>query len=116
MDYVTVRELRDKSGEVWQRVESGEEFVVTRNGLPCALLLHAEPAEVEDLLRAHRAARLGAVVKRLQQQARERSVGPLTEEDIQAEIDALRRERAGSLSGGSTASTAPRVADGSGRR
>ena len=99
MDYVTVRELRDKSGEVWQRVESGEEFVVTRNGLPCALLLHAEPAEVEDLLRAHRAARLGAVVKRLQQQVRERGSEQLTEEDIQAEFDAVRRERAASLQG-----------------
>ena len=54
---------------MWQRVESGEEFVVTRNGLPCALLLQAEPGEVEDLLRAHRAARLGAVVRRLQRQA-----------------------------------------------
>lgn len=99
MDYVTVRELRDKSGEVWQRVESGEEFVVTRNGLPCALLLHAEPAEVEDLLRAHRAARLGAVVKRLQQQVRERGSEQLTEEDIQAEVDAVRRERAASPQG-----------------
>jgi hypothetical protein len=67
--------------------------------LPCALLLHAEPAEVEDLLRAHRAARLGAVVKRLQQQVRERGSKQLTEEDIQAEIDAVRRERAASLLG-----------------
>jgi hypothetical protein len=67
--------------------------------LPCALLLHAEPAEVEDLLRAHRAARLGAVVKRLQQQVRERGSEQLTEEDIQAEIDAVRRERAASLLG-----------------
>ena len=67
--------------------------------MPCALLLHAEPAEVEDLLRAHRAARLGAVVKRLQQQVRERGSKQLTEEDIQAEIDAVRRERAASLLG-----------------
>jgi hypothetical protein len=67
--------------------------------LPCALLLHAEPAEVEDLLRAHRAARLGAVVKRLQQQVRERGSEQLTEEDIQAEVDAVRRERAASLQG-----------------
>lgn len=67
--------------------------------MPCALLLHAEPAEVEDLLRAHRAARLGAVVKRLQQQVRERGSEQLTEEDIQAEIDAVRRERAASLLG-----------------
>lgn len=109
MDYVTVRELRDKSGEVWQRVESGEEFVVTRNGLPCALLLHAEPAEVEDLLRAHRAARLGAVVKRLQQQVRERGAEQLTEEDIQAEIDAVRRKRAASLQGVSGSSTPHRA-------
>jgi len=67
--------------------------------LPCALLLHAEPAEVEDLLRAHRAARLGVVVKRLQQQVRERGSEQLTEADIQAEIDAVRRERAASLQG-----------------
>jgi prevent-host-death family protein len=116
MDYVTVRELRDKSGEIWQRVETGEEFVVTRNGLPCALLLHAEPAEVEDLLRAHRAARLGAVVKRLQQQVRERGVGPVTDGDIQAEIDAVRRERAGSQSGGSASSTTAQAAHGAGGR
>ena len=67
--------------------------------MPCALLLHAEPAEVEDLLRAHRAARLGVVVKRLQQQVRERGSEQLTEADIQAEIDAVRRERAASLQG-----------------
>ena len=54
---------------------------------------------MEDLLRAHRAARLGAVVKRLQQQVRERGSEQLTEEDIQAEIDAVRRERAASLQG-----------------
>ena len=52
MDYVTVRELREKSGEIWQRVEAGEEFVVTRNGKPFALLVHTEPAAVEDKLRA----------------------------------------------------------------
>ena len=54
MDYVTVRELREKSGEIWQRVEAGEEFVVTRNGKPFALLVHTEPAAVEDKLRALR--------------------------------------------------------------
>lgn len=116
MDYVTVRELRDKSGEVWQRVESGEEFVVTRNGLPCALLLHAEPAEVEDLLRAHRAARLGAVVKRLQKQVRERGLVPLTDEEIQAEIDAVRRERGAPVFGDSMPSTTAQAVNDAGGR
>jgi antitoxin (DNA-binding transcriptional repressor) of toxin-antitoxin stability system len=91
MDYVTVRELREKSREIWQRIEAGEELVVTRNGKPFALLLHTEPSEVEATLRAHRAARFGAVVRRLQAQARASGADQLTDEDIQAEIDAVRR-------------------------
>ncbi len=107
MDYVTVRELREKSGEIWQRVEAGEEFVVTRNGKPFALLVHTEPSEVDAALRAYRAARLGAVLERLQAQARASGADQLTDEEIQAEIDAVRAERrtpmrtpAGKLTGG----------------
>ena len=58
MDYVTVRELREKSGEIWQRVEAGEEFVITRNGKPFALLVHTEPTSAEDRLRALRLSRM----------------------------------------------------------
>lgn len=97
MDYVTVRELREKSGEIWQRVEAGEEFVVTRNGKPFALLVHTEPSEVEAALRAHRAARLGAVVTRIQAHARETGADKLSDEEIQAEIDAVRHQRRGAV-------------------
>ena len=75
MDYVTVRELREKSGEIWQRVEAGEEFVVTRNGKPFALLVHTEPRAVEETLRALRLTRMAGLVRQ-----------------IQAEVDAARRE------------------------
>ena len=71
MDYVTVRELREKSGEIWQRVEAGEEFVVTRNGKPFALLVHTEPAAVEDKLRALRLQAFGRAWDALSRQARE---------------------------------------------
>ena len=93
MDYVTVRELREKSGQIWQRVEAGEEFVVTRNGKPFALLVHTEPNQVEATLRAHRAARLGAVVARIQAHASADGADQLTDEDIQVEIDAVRNEQ-----------------------
>lgn len=93
MDYVTVRELREKSGEIWQRVEAGEEFVVTRNGKPFALLVHTRPDEVEGRLRALRGAQLGAVVRRIQARAQVSGAAALDENDIQAEIDAARRER-----------------------
>jgi antitoxin (DNA-binding transcriptional repressor) of toxin-antitoxin stability system len=94
MDYVTVRELREKSGEIWQRVDAGEEFVVTRNGKPFALLLRTEPSEVESALRAHRAARFGAVVARIQAAAASSAADQLGGDQIQAEIDEVRRERA----------------------
>ena len=89
MDYVTVRELREKSGEIWQRVE----FVVTRNGKPFALLVHTEPAAVEDKLRALRLQAFGRAWDALSRQARESGAAELTDADIQAEIDAARQEQ-----------------------
>jgi antitoxin (DNA-binding transcriptional repressor) of toxin-antitoxin stability system len=65
MDYVTVRELRGKSGEISQRVESGEEFVVTRIGKPFALLLHTEPSTVDETLRAMRLQAFGCAWRAL---------------------------------------------------
>lgn len=94
MDFVTVRELRAESGRVWERVAAGEEIVLTRNGKPFALLLRTEPADLEAALRAHRATRLGAAVRRLQDQARARGTARLSGVVIQAEIDAVRRQRA----------------------
>lgn len=107
MDYVTVRELREKSGEIWQRVEDGEEFVVTRNGKPIALLVHTAPAEAEERLRLLRAARFGSVVQRIQQQAQASGAAALTEEDIQAEIDAARREATAPGPGAATVAAEP---------
>lgn len=93
MDYVTVRELREKSGEIWRRVEAGEEFVVTRNGKPFALLVHTEPTAVEDKLRALRLQAFSRAWDALAKQAQASGVADMTDEDIQAEIDAARRER-----------------------
>lgn len=93
MDYVTVRELRAESGKIWERIGAGEEIVVTRNGKPFALLLHTEPSEVEAALRAYRAARFGAVLDRIHAHVEERGLDRITEEEIEAEIAAYRKER-----------------------
>ena len=95
MDFVTVRELRDKSGEIWQRVEAGEEFVVTRNGKPFALLVHTEPAAVEAKLRALRLHAFSQAWNDLASQARAGGAADLSDDEIHAEIDAVRRKRRG---------------------
>ncbi len=93
MDYVTVRELRAESGKVWERIEAGEEIVVTRNGKPFALLLHTEPGEVEEALRVHRAARFGAVLERIQAHVKTQGGKRLSAKEIDAEIAASRKGR-----------------------
>jgi len=93
MDYVTVRELREKSGDIWRRVEAGEEFVITRNGKPFALLVHTEPSAVEDRLCALRLQAFGRAWDALTQQAQATGAAKMTDEEIQAEIDAVRKER-----------------------
>jgi len=108
MDYVTVRELREKSGDIWQRLELGEEFVVTRNGKPFALLVHTEPQAVEERLRALRLSRMAGVVRAIQDEARASGAKLLTEEDIQAEIDAVRGERRSATPSPVAAEPAPR--------
>ena len=93
MDFVTVRELRDKSGEIWQRVDSGEEFVITRNGKPFALLVQTDPSQVEDRLRALRLQAFGRAWDALARQAQATGAANLTDEHIEAEIEATRQER-----------------------
>ena len=98
MDYVTVRELRAQSGKIWQRIDAGEEIVVTRNGKPFALLLHTEPNQVEEALRVHRAARFGAVLDRIQAHAKAKGLDrSITAKEIEAEIAASRMERRAAL-------------------
>ncbi|MBQ0959799.1 hypothetical protein KAK06_12680 [Ideonella sp. 4Y11] len=84
---------RAQSADIWQRLEAGEEFVITRNGKPFALLLHTEPEALEKQLRAIRLSRMGDQVRAIQASAAASGASQLTEEEIQAEIDEVRRER-----------------------
>lgn len=95
MNHITVSQLRTESGKVWNRVAGGEELVITRNGKPLALLLRADPAEVEVALRAYRAARLGMALDRIQTFAEVQGLDKLTDQEIGAEIDAVRKQRRG---------------------
>jgi prevent-host-death family protein len=93
MDFVTVRELRAESGKVWEKVEAGEEMVVTRNGKPFALLVHTDPADIEAKLRALRWAHFDRLLAETQAQSRAQGLDQMSMEEIDAEIAASRRER-----------------------
>ena len=90
MGYITAKELRTQSSAIWQRLEAGEEIVVTRYGKPFALLLPTKPAKVETTLRAYRAVRFGHVLEQLQAQARVSGGSKLSQEAVLEEIAAAR--------------------------
>jgi len=99
MDFVTVRELRAESGKVWEKVEAGEEMVITRNGKPFAIVLGTSPEQLDQTLRAIRAARLQNALGDMHRRAREQGLDKLSMEDIDAEIAQARKERGERLAG-----------------
>lgn len=100
MDFVTVRELRTESAKIWDKIEAGEEMVITRNGKPFAVLVHTRPDQLEQTLRAIRDARFQAALDETRRIAREHGLDRMSMEEIDAEIALARKERRERLAGG----------------
>jgi prevent-host-death family protein len=93
MKFITVRDLRGKTSELWKALEAERELVVTSNGKPIAILSATDEASFEACLWTLRRSRASDALARLQRDAVERGLDKLKPEDIEAEIKASRRER-----------------------
>lgn len=95
MEFVSVRELRTRSAAVWRSLAREKDLVVTSNGKPIALLSATSASTLEASLSALRQARAQLAVAAMQRRARETGADRLTLEEVNAEIDAVRRSRDG---------------------
>ncbi len=93
MKFISVRDLRGKSAEVWKDLPSEREVVVTSNGRPIAILSAVNESNLEESLSAIRQARAAEAVMGLQRRSVERGTDAVTMEQIDAEIKAVRRKR-----------------------
>ena len=93
MKFVTVRDLRGKTSELWKQLESERELVVTNNGKPIAILSATDEESFETCLWTLRRTRASDALANLQRDAAGRGLDKLTPEDIEAEIKASREER-----------------------
>ncbi|RDV80420.1 type II toxin-antitoxin system Phd/YefM family antitoxin [Ammonifex thiophilus] len=93
MRFITVRDLRLRGKEIWEALRAGEEAVLTCNGRPVALLVGIEEGRLEETLRLVRRVRAQAAVSRMRERARELGLDRSREEDIGAEVRAVRREQ-----------------------
>lgn len=92
MRFVTVRDLRSKSAELWRDLAEEREMVVTNNGRPVAVLA-AVGDDVEEVLRAFRRNRALSALEAQQMESVARGTHLMTMEEIDAVIHEVRRER-----------------------
>ena len=63
MDFITVGQMRTDSARAWDKIAAGEELVILRKGKPIAIMVATQPSEVDNMLRALRAASFDAALK-----------------------------------------------------
>jgi prevent-host-death family protein len=93
MQFVTVRDFRNSSKEIWDKLRRDEEIVITNNGKPTALLLNIPEDNFEETLQSVRQAKAMREFNSMREEAAER--GFLSDDEIEAEIQAYRREKRG---------------------
>ena len=93
MRFVSVRELRGRSADVWRTLADEKDLVVTSNGKPIAVLSATSEEHLEESLHAARRGRAQAAVAAIQQASRNAGTDRLSLDEINAEIDAVRGPR-----------------------
>lgn len=93
MRFVSVRDLRGKSAQVWKRLAQFKEMVITSNGKPIAIISATSESSLEESLSAIRSARAMAAVESMQLRSVETGKDRLCLDAINAEIQAERKAR-----------------------
>ncbi|MBN2417716.1 type II toxin-antitoxin system prevent-host-death family antitoxin [bacterium] len=91
MKFVTVRDLRSRSAQIWKELADEQEMVITNNGRPVAILSSTNEADLEMSLNSIRRARMSQVIAALQQESLKGKKHTLRSDEIEREIAASRR-------------------------
>ncbi len=90
MDYIAVKDLK-KTRELWEKLASERELIITRDGKPSALMISVSPETVEESLREIRRALFSAAVSRVRKRAEREGIPG--DSAIAVEIDQSRKDR-----------------------
>jgi len=93
MKFVSIRDLRGKSAEIWKMLSGEREMIITSNGRPIAILAAVNESNLEESLSAFRQARAVQAVASLQRRSVEQGTDNISMDEIDAEIRAVRRKR-----------------------
>jgi antitoxin (DNA-binding transcriptional repressor) of toxin-antitoxin stability system len=94
MKFLSVRDLRGKSAQIWKELPDEREMIVTSNGRPIAILAAITEANLEESLSAFRRARAVEAVVSLQRKSVKKGTDGISWDEINAEIQSVREKRA----------------------
>ena len=93
MRFVSIRDLRGKTAEIWKKLPGEGEMIITNNGRPIAILAAVNESNLEESLSAFRQARAVEAVAGLQRRSAEQGTDNISMDEIDAEIKAVRKKR-----------------------
>jgi antitoxin (DNA-binding transcriptional repressor) of toxin-antitoxin stability system len=93
MKFVSVRDLRGKSGDIWRELPQEREMVITSNGRPVAILAAVSESNLEESLAAFRRSRAIDAVAAMQRRSVSGGTDAISADDVDSEIAAVRKAR-----------------------
>jgi antitoxin (DNA-binding transcriptional repressor) of toxin-antitoxin stability system len=93
MKFLSVRDLRGKSAQIWKELPEEKEMIVTSNGRPIAILAAITEANLEESLSSFRRSRSVEAVVSLQRRSAEKGTDKISLDEINAEIKSVRKKR-----------------------
>ena len=93
MKFLSVRDLKTKSSQVWKELQGQKEMIVTSNGRPIALLSSVNENNLEQVLTAFRRARATNALASIQYESTEKGTDRISLDEINDEIGAVRSKR-----------------------
>jgi antitoxin (DNA-binding transcriptional repressor) of toxin-antitoxin stability system len=93
MKFVTVRDFRNSPSNIWKKLPTEREMIITNNGRPIALLTPLSDETLEDTVSAIRQAKAINAVRKMQEISVELGNDKMTLEKINAVISAARKNK-----------------------
>lgn len=94
MRFLSVRDLRGKSAQIWKELPDEREMIITSNGRPIAILASISESNLEESLTAFRQMRAIEAVASLQRRSVDQGTDKISMDEIDVEIRAVRNKRA----------------------
>lgn len=91
MNFYSIRDLRTETKSICDYIQSSGEAIITNNGKPTVLMLDISEDNFEEVVQAVRQAKAMIAFNSMRKIAEDN--GFMSEEEIEAEIQAAREER-----------------------